>query len=188
MSAESAVLGAIVLPDILTPAQQSALLASAIAYRQNGVLEANPSGPKRYRARLFNTEHCTPLITQLGHEIAVLLGVDQYPIDPYLGWVLSYVEPGGFIKPHIDAQPRYQNSAEKHLRCNSLVQGADPSARPIIDRQVIPVAPRGLWAFFASQFPHGTAVLQGDEPRVVMQYGFAVPQDYQLPTLPARNF
>ena len=178
--------GAIVLPDILTPAQQSTLLASAIEYRRSGVLEANPSGPNRYRARLFDSKHCTPLMLQLGHEIALLLGVEKYPIDPYLGWILSYVEPGGFIKTHIDAQPRYQNSAEKHLRCNLLVQGADLSARPIIEQQVIPVEERGLWAFFASEYSHGTAVLEGEAPRVVMQYGFSVPRNYQLPALPAR--
>lgn len=108
--------GAIVLPDILTPAQQSTLLASAIEYRRSGVLEANPSGPNRYRARLFNSKHCTPLMLQLGHEIALLLGVEEYPIDPY----------------------------------------------------------------------HGTAVLEGEAPRVVMQYGFSVPRNYQLPALPAR--
>ena len=53
---------------------------------------------------------------QLGHEIALLLGVEEYPIDPY----------------------------------------------------------------------HGTAVLEGEAPRVVMQYGFSVPRNYQLPALPAR--
>ena len=179
--------GAIVLPDMLTTAQQSTLLASAIEYRRSGVLEANPAGPNRYRARLFNSKHCTPLMLQLGHEIAVLLGVEEYPIDPYLGWILSYVEPGGFIKTHIDSQPRYQNSTEKHLRCNLLVQGADPTARPVIEQQAIPVQERGLWAFFASEHSHGTTVLEGCAPRVVMQYGFAVPQAYQLPVLPARR-
>lgn len=180
-------LGAIVLPDILTWEQRDELLATAMEYRRTGVLETNPSGPNRYRARMFNSEYCTPLMTQLGHRIAVLLGVDDYPIDPYLGWILSYVEPGGFIKPHIDAQPRYQSGKEKHLRCNLMVRGSDPSARPIIDQQTIPVEERGLWAFFASELPHGTEIVQGSVSRVVMQYGFSVPQGYQLPALPAHD-
>lgn len=117
----------------------------------------------------------------IGERIVTALGIQGCPVDPYLGWIISYIEPGGFIKPHIDAHRHYQKTADKHLRCNLLIQGGDDSAYPIIDGMPIKVRGRGLWAFFASEYRHGTQVIQGDLPRIVYKYGFTVPGSYAIP-------
>ncbi len=160
--------------------QQAHLFALANQYRANGVLEANPSGPFRFRRKIYGTEYCDPEMQRLASRIIATFALDGYAVDPYLGWIISYIEPGGFIKPHIDRQPHYQQTSDKHLRCNVLVQGKDESAYPLVGAQRLKVQERGLWAFFASEYPHGTEVLQGGQARIVYQFGFTVPVDYSL--------
>lgn len=169
-----------IIDEFISIEQQAHLLALANQYRANGVLEANPSGPFRFRQKVYGTEYCDPEMQKLAVKIIATFALDGCPVDPYLGWIISYIEPGGFIKPHIDRQPHYQQTSDKHLRCNVLVQGKHESAYPLVGAERLKVGERGLWAFFASEHPHGTQVLQGDQPRIVYQFGFSVPADYSL--------
>jgi hypothetical protein len=169
-----------IIDEFLTSEEQAHFLALANQYRADGVLEANPSGPLRLRAKVYGTEYCDAEMTRVGARIIETFGLAGFPVDRYLGWIISFIEPGGFIKPHIDRQPHYQETSDKHLRCNVLVQGPDASAYPLVGAQRLKVSERGLWAFFASEHPHGTQVLQGDQPRIVYQFGFCVPSTYSL--------
>lgn len=149
-------------------------------YRQSGVLQANPSGPGRYRRKIDGSEYVTDIVRDVANRIVGRFGLKSCAIDPYLGWIVSYIEPGGFVKPHIDRHAHYQNSSDKHLRCNVLVQGDDPSAWPVVGDTALQVAERGLWAFYASHLPHGTLPLMADTPRIVYQFGFSVPKAFEL--------
>lgn len=169
-----------VIQSFVSTAENESLLAIANEYRQTGVLQANPSGPGRYRRKIDGTEFATDIVQRIADRITERFDLDAKAIDPYLGWIVSYIEPGAFIKPHIDKQPHYQNSTDKHLRCNVLVQGNDPSARPIVGETVLRVGEQDLWAFFASEYPHGTQPLQSDQPRIVYQFGFTVPEMFVL--------
>lgn len=167
--------------EFLTTEEHDYLLALAGSYKTQGVLEANPSGPRRFRKKVYDTPYCTSEIECLGKRISEEFGFAGAKVDPYLGWIISYIEPGGFIKPHIDRHQRYHETPDQHLRCNVLVQGTGEDCHPIIGDRRYAVEERGLWAFFASNHVHGTAVIQGPKPRIVYQFGFAVPGDYRLP-------
>lgn len=179
MSGNDAV-NALVIDGFVSDTEQTGLCELAKEYRHNGVLQQNPSGPLRYRRKIDGTEFCTDAVRTIADKIIGRLNLQGCAIDPYLGWIISYIEPGGFVKPHIDRHPHYQDSGDRHLRCNILVQGNNASAFPVIEFQPIAVQERGLWAFFASEKGHGTAALRGDQPRIVFQYGFVVPAGFDL--------
>lgn len=169
-----------IIDEFITIEQQAHFVALANQYRADGVLEANASGPLRFRKKVYDTEYCDAEMQKLAAKVVAAFALDGFPVDPYLGWIISYIEPGGFIKPHIDRQPHYQQTSDQHLRCNVLIQGRDESAYPLVGAQRLKVGERGLWAFFASEHAHGTEVLKGDQPRIVYQFGFCVPAGYSL--------
>lgn len=170
-----------IIDEFISNEEQAHLVGLANHYRNSGVLEANPSGPLRFRKRVDGTEYCDSAMQRVAARIIDVFKLGACPVDPYLGWIISYIEPGGFIKPHIDRHQHYQETGDKHLRCNVLVQGSDESAYPLVGAQRLAVKERGLWAFFASEHPHGTQVLQGDDSRIVFQFGFTAPAAYVLP-------
>ena len=56
-------------PDFISVEEQNELRSIALNYFQQGVLEANPRSPNRYRAKIWNTPYCTPFLLQLGDRI-----------------------------------------------------------------------------------------------------------------------
>ena len=171
----------LVIPDFVSDAEREQLCVKAIGYRQDGILEASPSGPKRFRKKIWDTPYCDEQILDIGKRVVKVLRLEGFPVDPYLGWIISYIEPGGFIKPHIDRHAHYHETTDRHLRCNVLVQSEDESAFPIIGNTSISIKERSLWAFFASEHVHGTKSICGDLPRIVYQFGFTVSERYRLP-------
>lgn len=168
--------------DFISVEEQDELRGIALDYFKQGVLEGNPRGPHRYRARIWNTVYCTPFISQLGARISDAFQLRGYPVDPQLGWIISLIENGGQIHPHIDKYEYHVKNNAKHLRCNIMVSKENDSANPVIDGKVIDVAERSLWVFFPSEVVHSTQLLDVVEPRIVFQFGFVVPKDYQLPS------
>jgi hypothetical protein len=161
--------------------EQNKLRSIALDYYKQGILESNPRGPHRYRAKISNTSFCTPFINQLGERIRDLFQLGNFPVDPHLGWIISLIEKGGQIHPHIDKYEYHIKNNAKHLRCNILVTRENDTANPVIDGKVLDVNERCLWGFFPSEVVHSTQLLDVVEPRIVFQFGFLVPKDYQLP-------
>ncbi len=173
-------MSALLVPQFIVEEERVELAQTAMEYLERGILERNKSGVKRHRKKVFNTQYCTPLISALGKRIASHMGIEQCPVDPYLGWIISVIQPGGFIQPHRDAHQHYQLTGDKHLRCNLLVQGSHPSTKPRIGKLHLRASEGDLWAFFASDHIHGTDVIEGNQNRIVYQFGFVVPKEYPL--------
>ena len=171
----------VVAEAFISEGERIALRAKAIKYRENGVLKPNPGGPFRYARKITDTEYCDELVRSIGERVAASFSVLDCEVDPYIGWVISYIEPGGHVMLHIDNYEHYVETSDKHLRCNVLVQGVDKSVYPVIDDAPVEVHEKGLWAFFASDYAHATQLIKGEQPRIVYQFGFTVPDGYRLP-------
>jgi hypothetical protein len=171
---------ALIIDDFVSESERQYLCDKATEFRTTGVLEQNPGGPLRYRKRIDNTPYCDAVILALSDRIRNRLNIENCAVDPNLGWIVSLIEPGGFIKRHIDAHENYQETGNLHLRCNILVQGRNESCYPLISDIAHPVHERGLWAFFASRHFHGTQIIKGRDSRIVFQFGFVVASDFQL--------
>lgn len=161
--------------------EQSDLYQLALSYRDEGVLEANTRGPGRFRAKIWGTPYCTPLIHEVGKRIVAGFHLAQCPVDPQLGWIISLLEPGAQIHPHIDKYPYHEQHNTKHLRCNIMISSDNASGNPVIAGNSVDVPERALWGFFPSEVGHSTKIIQTTSPRVVYQFGFVVPGDYRFP-------
>lgn len=179
-------MGVVVLKDFISQIEQVELREKAELYRNTGVLEPNQAGPFRYSKRIDGTEYCDASMTAVGQRVIRTFGLGAFKIDPYLGWILSYIEPGGFVHPHFDRQPLYRQTDQQHFRCNVMVSNGGTPAGPIIDGCPYRVEERGLWGFFASDSAHSTQPNAGSGPRIVYQFGFAVPGTYRLPNFTAK--
>jgi hypothetical protein len=179
-------MGVVVLKEFISPIEQSELRKTAELYRKTGVLEPIQAGPFRFSRSINGTEYCNALITSIGERVIKSFGLGAFQIDPYLGWLVSYIEPGGFIHPHFDRQPLYMETDKQHLRCNVMVSNGGSPADPVIDGRPFRVEERSLWAFFPSHLEHRTHPNGGPGPRIVYQFGFAAPGHYRMPTFKAK--
>jgi hypothetical protein len=171
----------VVVRNFITASEQAELKSIALDYFEQGILVANSRGPGRFRAKIWNTPHCTDFIKILGDRIVKQFKLNDYPVDPTLGWIISLLQPGAQIHPHIDKYPYHQAMKAKHLRCNIMVCKDNDSGNPVITGQSIDVAECALWGFFPSEAVHSTEVINTLSPRIAYQFGFVVPQDYQFP-------
>ena len=174
------VMDVVILKDSISQHEQYQLREKAKDYRRTGVLESNEAGPRRFFRKVDGTEYCDASITAIGQRVIKTFGLEGFEIDPYLGWIISFVEPDGFIHPHLDRQPLYAETNQKHFRCNVMVSNGGTLASPIIGGRGYRVDERALWGFFASELTHGTLPNVGSGPRIVYQFGFTVPGDYSL--------
>lgn len=167
------------LLDFITPEERDELEKTAYDYLDSGVLVPNPAGPNRLFAMLYGSRHCTPLINSLGDRIAERLGLSDFDVDPFLGYVISMIRNGGAVHPHFD---KYNSRLEgmRHLRCNVMVSRLNETYDPVISDMIVPVPERSAWAFMASECRHGTQTILGESPRIIFGFGWVVPGDYSL--------
>ncbi|CAE7590170.1 unnamed protein product, partial [Symbiodinium sp. KB8] len=167
----------LVLRCIISEEERLNLLESAEKQKRQGLLLPNPAGPHRFFRRLDATGGVDSFLEELTERLEdAVAGLHGRQLDPTLGRVCSYIEPGGFIHEHRD---RYhaQTDGLAHLRANIVVQ-MEPSGRPIIAGKSVPVNQRDAWIFFASRELHSTEVICGPQPRIV--YGFGWPPSRPL--------
>ena len=147
---------------------------------KNNLLFGRPERPRRFYCQLdfhHNKELMTPLIHLLIDRARSITGILEDPIDPKLGIILSVIYPGGQVEFHCDKynKPGYTN----HRLCIMLQREShhsyDPvvhTPRPELIRVPLTVDPGTAWFFNASEHMHGTELIVGDTPRVVLQIGF----------------
>ena len=164
----------------ITEGEQEELRSIALDYLERGVLEANPKGPNRFRAKIWGTEYCVPAIQKIGARVIEDFKLQGFPVDPQLGWIISVIEKGGQIHPHIDKYPYHDEHNAKHLRCNIMVAKENATGNPVIEGKIIDVPERAVWGFFPSEAAHATQELDVEQPRIVFQFGFVVPESYHL--------
>jgi hypothetical protein len=160
--------------------EQGQMREVALRLQGDGVLQANPRGPGRFRAKIWDTDHCTPFIHSIGSRVIDHFGLADCRVDPQLGWIISLLEPGASIHPHVDKYPYHEQSGTKHLRCNIMVSRDNDSGNPVLAGNIIDVPERTLWAFFPSEVVHYTQLIQTTKPRIAYQFGFMVPEAYSL--------
>lgn len=145
---------------------------------KNNLLFGRPERPRRFYCQLdmhHNGTFMTPLIHLLVDRARSITGIHKSPIDSKLGIILSVIYPGGQVEYHLDKynEPGYTN----RRLCIMLQRESHNSYDPVVHTpELIPVPltvdPGTAWFFNASQHMHGTEVIVGNSPRVVLQIGF----------------
>jgi len=172
------------IPNFITAAEREHLEAKAYEYKEAGLLDSNLAGGNRWAKKVDGTELFDDVMAKVAARVVEAFGVQAMQIDPYLGYVISFIAPGGFIHPHTDRYDLYKDGRMKHLRCNLMVSKNSDMANPVIANRKFNVDERGLWAFFPSEHLHGTRTMANDKPRIVYQFGYAVPASYRIADAP----
>lgn len=149
-----------------------------------------PSTRHRTHLHTINNYYAHPLIAILHRRIEQQLQLSnfEYDIDPLFGFLLSYIQPGAHVQPHRDiywpgnTPPFWQGKA--HVRMNVMVgRGEDLSYNPHTlitngdgseTRASHSVKLGDAWCFPASRVIHFTNNIDGNVPRIVYQFGFAI--------------
>jgi hypothetical protein len=168
------------IENFVSAQEQHEMRETALALQAEGILQANPRGPGRFRAKIWGTEQCTPFIHAIGNRVIEHFGLTDCPVDPQLGWIISLLEPGACIHPHVDRYPYHEQSGTKHLRCNIMVSRDNASGNPVLAGNILEVPERTLWGFFPSEVVHYTQLIRTSKPRIAYQFGFMVPEAYSL--------
>lgn len=166
--------------DIVSETERVALQEYALKLKDANELVRNPAGRNRYYQCIWGGPLVTPLISELAIRIEERFGLKGTPVDPELGWVISVIYHGGFVHPHKDDR-LYRDRPVKHLRCNVVISKPETGGTPIIARHPVPLIEGGGWAFFASEVEHSAFPVSGSKPRVIYQFGYAVPLEWKLP-------
>lgn len=167
----------LVVKNFISGPDKRSLEAHAIVLFTKGVLQSNQSGPNRFFLTVSGTAYSNPLIERIGARVRKLIASGDVETDPELGWVISYIEPGGFVHPHTDSSAHYTNSGRKHIRGNVMVSKNPGSDNPVINGRVYPVDEKDLWMFCASDDSHACETVKGPKARIVYQFGFSVRMD-----------
>ncbi len=168
-----------ILASFITEEERGLALAFVNQLRDGERLEVNSISPHRYCFEFSDELPLVPVLRTLGDRIRSVVG-ESHPKDSLLGWLVSYIEPGGEIHPHLDNQGIYQTRGDvKHLRCNIVLQKDESSGHVIVEGQMFAPQEADLWMFLASDQRHGSTVVRG-KPRIVLQYGFAVPSGFKF--------
>lgn len=156
---------------------------------KNNLLFGRPQRPMRFYCQLdmhHNGTFMTPLIHLLIDRARSITGIHKSPIDSKLGIILSVIYPGGQVEYHLDkyddkewySDDKSDDSGYTNRRlCVMLQRESHHSYDPVVHtpeliRVPLTVDPGTAWFFNASQHMHGTEVIVGNSPRVVLQIGF----------------
>lgn len=171
----------VVFRNLVSEPERLELCSYALGLQESRELKANPQGPNRYYQRIWGGPLVTPLIRDVAARIEHRFGLARsgITIDPDLGWVISVIFTGGFVNTHIDSRS-YQHKPLKHLRCNLVASKPDSGGEPVISDRPVPLVEGGGWAFFASEYPHSSFPVGGTKPRIIYQFGFSVPEAWEL--------
>jgi len=164
--------------NFVSPSELKELNSLVNYFVENNLLYTRHERPRRFYCQLnlhHDKKYMTPLIHQLIDRARSSTGIHESPIDPKLGIILSVIYPGGQVEFHKDLydEPGYTN----HRLCIMLQRESHHSYDPIVhtpELVQVPmiVEPGTAWFFNASEHMHGTEVIEGDSPRVVLQIGF----------------
>lgn len=106
------------------------------------------------------------------------LDIPDGNIDPRLGILISYIEPGGFIHKHRDIYSSPDWKDKFNYRFNIVVdRGSDPSYNPVIEDISYDIGKGDAWSFNATTDLHYTLPIAGPENRIVYQFGFAISKE-----------
>ena len=62
------------LLDFVTEDERKQLESLVLQYKAEDVLVSNPAGPRRFNKKVYGTEYCTSLLTELGNRVSKRLG------------------------------------------------------------------------------------------------------------------
>jgi hypothetical protein len=166
-------------PGFATEAERLELVDWALVMRPH--LMPNPNGPFRAYRQVQELPTVPDSYNRVRRRLTEALRLpEKIAPEPSYGWYLSIIDAGGQIQPHIDEAP----VGCRHLRCNLFLQLPFGGGLPVIEGRPRQVAERDILAFFPSERPHRSQIVEGERSRIICSFGFLVHEDYGFAPAP----
>lgn len=133
-----------------------------------------PNGPSRqfgvlYRPDILAPDECWAIRQRV---------VDHFELhsfftEPILQDYCGIITEGGAIQPHRDSD----NIDGVHVRYNVMISKPRLGGDPYQDGVLIPVEEGEVWRCNASRVAHWCSQVVGDRPRIVLSFGFLIPDE-----------
>ena len=142
------------------------------ALRNEKYLIPNPTGPYRSRELFKKIPEKLDLNFEIKKRIIEIENLENNKFEPYRGDFVSVQRNGAKVPEHVDANP--SNKELHSRRYNVFISLPEKGGLPIYDGKVINITERTLLKVESGVIPHSTTRVEGQIPRIILSYGFAV--------------
>jgi hypothetical protein len=160
-------------PNFISEYEQKTILDWAL--RNEHSLIKNPTGPFRARELFSSIKEPLSLLDEIKQRIIYTENLQNKVFEPFRGDFVSIQRNGAKVPPHTDHNP--EDSSLYSRRYNIFISLPEKGGLPIYDEELLEVEERSLLKVDSGLITHSTNIIEGNIPRVIISYGFAVKKE-----------
>jgi hypothetical protein len=142
------------------------------ALRNEKYLIPNSSGPFRSRELFKKIPEKLELLDEIKRKIIEIEELHDNKFEPFRGDFVSIQRNGAKVPTHVDHNP--EDTTLHSRRYNVFILLPEKGGLPIYDGEVLNVSERTLLKVESGLISHSTTQVEGEVPRIILSYGFAV--------------
>lgn len=142
------------------------------ALRNEKYLIPNSSGPFRSRELFKKIPEKLELLDEIKRKIIEIEELHDNKFEPFRGDFVSIQRNGAKVPTHVDHNPK--DTTLHSRRYNVFILLPEKGGLPIYDGEVLNVSERTLLKVESGLISHSTTQVEGEVPRIILSYGFAV--------------
>jgi hypothetical protein len=142
------------------------------ALRNEHYLIPNSSGSSRARALLNSIPEKLELLKEIKDRIIEIEELSDKSFEPFRGDFVSIHRNGAKVLEHIDYNPADQTLYSR--RYNVFITLPEIGGMPIYDDEILVLEEKCLLKSDSGIIKHSTTQIQGETPRIILSYGFAI--------------
>jgi len=142
------------------------------ALRNEKYLIPNSSGPFRSRELFKKIPEKLELLDEIKRKIIEIEELHDNKFEPFRGDFVSIQRNGAKVPTHVDHNP--EDNTLHSRRYNVFILLPEKGGLPIYDGEVLNVSERTLLKVESGLISHSTTQVEGEVPRIILSYGFAV--------------
>lgn len=140
--------------------------------RNEKYLIPNPLGPFRVKQLFEKIPEKLELLNDIKRKIIEIEGLHNTKFEPFMGDFISIQRNGAKVPTHVDHNP--EDTTQHSRRYNVFISLPEKGGLPIYDGEVLNVTERTLLKVESGLISHSTTQVEGEVPRIILSYGFAV--------------
>jgi hypothetical protein len=157
-------------PNFITDEERDIIKKWALSNEK--YLISNPTGPFRARQLFELIPEKLELLKKIKNRIIEIENLSDISFEPFRGDFLSIQRNGAKVPRHIDHNPHDKTLYSR--RYNIFISLPEVGGLPIYDDEVLELEEKCLLKVDSGIITHSTTVIQGETPRIILSYGFAI--------------
>jgi hypothetical protein len=142
------------------------------ALRNEEYLIPNPTGPFRARLLIKLIPEKLELLEEIKNRIIEIEELYDKSFEPFRGDFISIQRNGAKVPSHIDHNPADQTLYSR--RYNIFITLPEIGGLPVYNNETLFLEEKCLLKVDSGIVSHSTTQIQGEQPRIILSYGFAI--------------